>query len=101
MSPRPDHIHCLICYDVSDDRRRTRLAHRLEADCDRVQLSVFEGWLEPASLDTIIDEIVTLIDPEEDTVTIMRLCAACLSQRQVLGRGTEDPLPGHATVLIV
>lgn len=32
----------VICYDVSDDRRRRRLARLLEAEAVRVQGSVFE-----------------------------------------------------------
>ncbi|MEN9206112.1 MAG: CRISPR-associated endonuclease Cas2 [Thermostichales cyanobacterium DRC_bins_46] len=41
----------LICYDIPNDKRRTKLAKRLEAYCQRVQFSVFECPLETADLE--------------------------------------------------
>ncbi|MFN5864938.1 MAG: CRISPR-associated endonuclease Cas2, partial [Pseudanabaena sp.] len=41
----------LVCYDVADDRRRLRLAKRLEQSCQRVQRSVFECPLSEAVLE--------------------------------------------------
>ena len=32
----------LVCYDVADNRRRQKLAKRMERVCQRVQGSVFE-----------------------------------------------------------
>lgn len=32
----------LVCYDVADNRRRQKLAKRMERVCQRVQSSVFE-----------------------------------------------------------
>jgi CRISPR-associated protein Cas2 len=40
----------LVCYDVADDKRRTKLAKLIEQSCQRVQYSVFECPLEDSAL---------------------------------------------------
>ncbi|HRI93047.1 MAG TPA: CRISPR-associated endonuclease Cas2, partial [Accumulibacter sp.] len=35
----------VIAYDIADDRRRRELARLLGRQAERVQESVFEGWL--------------------------------------------------------
>lgn len=85
----------LISYDVpsnSDgDRRRTRLARRLEAYGVRVQWSVFECELSPALVRKLREEIKSVIEETEDSIRIYPLCATCTQDVLMLGR--MDPCP--------
>ncbi len=83
----------LISYDISDDRRRTRLAHRLEDFGRRVQLSVFECWLEPTGIAELEAATAREIDPEVDSLRLYLLCGQCHPRVRILGVGelTHDP----------
>jgi len=91
---------CVICYDVPDDRRRTRVARALAAYGRRVQYSVFEANLDHMLFDKLVSELRSLIDARCDRVTIYRLCAACARQRQALGQA-EGVWPGDMVVYVV
>jgi CRISPR-associated protein Cas2 len=91
---------CVVCYDVTDDRRRTRLARALAAYGRRVQYSVFEASLDRALFDKLVCEVKSLIDARSDRVTVYRLCAACERQRLALGQA-EDAWPGDQIVFVV
>jgi CRISPR-associated protein Cas2 len=83
----------VISYDVSNDRRRTRLAHMLKDFGQRVQYSVFEFRLDAEALDRLRQRIEKLTDPLEDSVRIYRLCLECEQKVEIqgLGKVTEDP----------
>lgn len=83
----------VVSYDISDDRRRTRLAHTLKDFGERVQYSVFECRLDAAALEKLRRRVQMLIDVKEDTVRIYRLCLECDRQVEIQGTGkvTEDP----------
>jgi CRISPR-associated protein Cas2 len=83
----------LVSYDVPDDRRRTCLAHALKDFGERVQYSVFECRLDERALQTLRERVTRLIDPEEDSLRIYRLCKECDRLLEVLGtaKRTDDP----------
>ncbi|HTG34102.1 MAG TPA: CRISPR-associated endonuclease Cas2 [Thermoanaerobaculia bacterium] len=83
----------LVSYDVPDDRRRTRLAHALKDFGERVQYSVFECRLDKGAQQTLRERVTRLIDPEEDSLRIYRLCKECDRLLEVLGttKRTDDP----------
>jgi CRISPR-associated protein Cas2 len=83
----------VVSYDVPDDRRRTRLAHTLKDFGKRVQYSVFECHLDERALQTLRERIFELIDFQEDSVRIYRVCKECDRLLEVLGtaRRTDDP----------
>lgn len=64
----------VIAYDVSDDRRRRRLAGVLEGFGERVQESVFECWLDGARLRRLLERLESLIDPECDRLRCYPMC---------------------------
>lgn len=82
----------VVSYDISDDRRRTRLHRALKGFGMRVQYSVFECILdepEVARLKTIVHRI---IKRDADHVRYYRLCENCVSRIQALGgMVTEAP----------
>ena len=92
---------CVICYDVTDDRRRTQLARTLAAYGRRVQYSVFEATLSLSLFDTMAAELRTLIDPGADRVHVYALCAACAARAVYLGPSAREERPGTEMVFIV
>ncbi len=83
----------IVTYDIVDDRRRTRLAKALKDFGNRVQYSVFECLMGAKELAKMTERIGEIIDYEQDSVRIYRLCAECEGKLEIIGTGarTEDP----------
>ncbi|RKZ32020.1 CRISPR-associated endonuclease Cas2 [bacterium] len=77
----------VIAYDITDDKRRRKLAKFLEGYGDRVQYSVFEARLNKRQLMYVAGKIKRLIDEEEDSVRIYVLCNSCVEKIKVIGLG--------------
>lgn len=88
----------LIAYDVVADRRRARVARRLERQGERVQKSVFVARLSTAEVERLEEELQRLIDPREDVVDLLPLCAHCRARGRHLGQG-PGPEPPRWVVL--
>jgi CRISPR-associated protein Cas2 len=87
---REDVRRTLIAYDIPDDQRRTRLAHRLQTYGDRVQYSVFIVDVSPAKLRRLRTAIAAIIEPSLDSVLFcdLGLVATIDADRfSYLGRG--------------
>ena len=65
--------HYLVSYDVSDDKRRTRLFKLLEGEGDHAQYSVFFCELNAAELAGLRAGITAIIHDREDQVLILDL----------------------------
>jgi CRISPR-associated protein Cas2 len=63
----------LIAYDVTDDRRRTKVANYLSAHGDRVQYSVFVIDCRPAKLIPLRARLAELIKADEDSILLCDL----------------------------
>ncbi len=87
-----------ISYDITDDRRRTKLAKLLSNYGTRVQKSVFEFQLDDRQFLRLKRDIETLIDWEEDSVRYYFLCQRCQGNIAVSGWGT---IPEDEDVIIV
>ena len=75
----------LICYDIVNDRRRSKLAKFLLDYGRRVQYSVFECDLPKKVLDAVLKGIVEYVSDDEDSVRFYRLCAECVALVQAFG----------------
>jgi CRISPR-associated protein Cas2 len=75
----------VIAYDIADDARRSRLAATLEDFLPRVQESVFEGRLTETLVSRLRSRILEIVNVEEDSVRIYRLCAGCEKNMENLG----------------
>ena len=64
----------LVCYDISDDRRRQRLADVLLDYGSRVEESVFECMLEEQLASQMAERIRKTVDTGEDKVLVYVLC---------------------------
>ena len=83
----------LIAYDIVDDNRRTRLFQALKDFGRPVQRSVFECELDDGGLAQLLDRIDFEVDRAADSCRIYKLCAACSSDAQELGRPTGPDEP--------
>lgn len=77
----------VVSYDISDDRRRNKVAKTMLDYGIRVQYSVFECWLPAKEYQRMKQRIAALIKDEEDSVRFYRLCEPCVNRLEILGRG--------------
>lgn len=71
----------VIAYDISDDRRRTRLHKKLKSFGTAVQYSVFEAILDRADL-VQMEKMIRAEIKGEDLVRLYFLCGSC--QRRII-----------------
>ncbi len=74
----------LVVYDISNDRRRTRLHNLLLDFGTPVQYSVFELLVDGPGLIRLQTRIRQVIRPRLDRVRIYYVCERCLARTQVL-----------------
>lgn len=74
----------LVCYDITDDAIRLRVARVLEEYGDRVQRSVFEVDLRSeAALNRLVVQLTEAAQDETD-IRLYRLCKRCREVSQTL-----------------
>lgn len=86
----------LIVYDISNNRRRTKLHDALLDYGTPVQYSVFECWLDKGEQTRLKRTVRRIVRPKkEDSVRYYRLCAECVEKIEVLGGAevTGEPPP--------
>ena len=76
-----------VVYDVSNDRRRTRLHKALLDFGTPVQYSVFECWLSKEALGKLQARVNAIIRPQVDHVRYYHLCATCAAKVQTTRAG--------------
>lgn len=81
-------MRLLVAYDVSDDRRRGRVAGELRRRGRRVQYSVFE--LPAGEREELRRVLAGLMDASEDRLRIQPLCDSCAGKALEVGS-----LPGE------
>lgn len=73
------HIYA-VCFDISDDKIRTRVGKRLLAVGRRMQYSVFEIAVKNHAELTVLSESLFDMIEESDSVIFYRLCKDCRSK---------------------
>ena len=63
----------LVCYDISSDKRRDKIAKACESYGARIQFSVFECPLDELRLQQLRADLGMLINREEDQVLFVTL----------------------------
>ena len=76
----------VVCYDIADDARRSRIANALLDFGSRVQESVFVAHLDAELAARMRRRLGALVDEELDKVNIFELCEACGKRESVLGK---------------
>ncbi|MFN7961578.1 MAG: CRISPR-associated endonuclease Cas2 [Thermoanaerobaculia bacterium] len=82
-------MRLVVSYDISDDKKRTKVAGMLENFLTRVQLSVFEGELDAPVLVQLVKKALPLLDAETDSLRVYRLCGPCAARVDVYGAGVK------------
>lgn len=78
----------LVCYDISCNSRRSKLARRLEACGERVQYSVFHVRMEGVKFEKLQRTLVQLMD-EDDELLFIPICKSCFAKAVRAGQ----PIP--------
>jgi len=84
----------LVSYDISDNKRRNKIAKTLLDYGERVQYSVFECNLNQKLQNTLEKELKKIINAEKDSIRIYPMRADSAAQVKVLGLAkppAEDP----------
>lgn len=91
----------VFCYDISNDRRRRKIAAILEGVGDRVQGSVFEADLDEALFEKVSKRLQAQMDCQSDSLATYRLCSKCAQRTRYSGDITGTPLWGEEVVIVV
>lgn len=75
----------LVCYDIVQDDRRSRVASTLEAYGNRVQYSVFEVYVSQSTLRELRRQLEAMLDSLTDRITFYRLCTRDVALRKSAG----------------
>jgi len=90
----------VIAYDIANPKRLRRVAKVCESFGARVQLSVFECWLDGERFDALVDGLRAEIDPEKDQIVFYTLDPQNAKRRKGIGaRQTFTERTGACLVL--
>jgi CRISPR-associated protein Cas2 len=90
----------LICYDISDNRRRYRVERAIANFGVRVQKSVFEANLDEPRFEELRTRVVKLIDQVTDSVRYYVLCRNCINAVETDGTGVPPDPETEVTVVV-
>lgn len=89
---RDQHLR-VLCYDVTCDRRRRRIARLLEEEASRVQYSVFETRLSPKALSRLVERVEEHLD-KGDSLRVYTVGRS--GERHCEVRGSGVPIDNEA-----
>lgn len=89
----------VLCYDIANAKRRTRLFKRLKGFLTPVQESVFEGDLPDARWGELLRVVNRCIRADEDTVRIYMICQRCQGGAVLLGTAEKLRAPGEPIIV--
>ena len=94
-----DQQFILVVYDISNDRRRTKLHNALLDYGTPVQYSVFECLLTDQDKERMLKAVRRVIRPRKDQVRFYYLCADCLKKTYITcGKEVLSPQEGAIVV---
>jgi len=87
----------LICYDISDRRRRAKVHKTLKSYGENIQESVFEAFLDDRQQRLLHEQLSTLLQPP-DKIRYYLLCREC--QKKVSGSRGHPCAAQHKCLVI-
>ena len=78
----------VVSYDITDDKRRTKVTKTIAGYGHRVQYSVFECLLTKDDLAQLQERIQAAIDADKDDVRFYPLCESCVRRSTMLGKAS-------------
>ncbi len=86
MSSAGRDVTCyVIAYDISNDRRRTKVHKILSGFGQWTQFSLFECHLSARQHVLLRDRLDQVLKPDEDSVRFYVLCRDCLKRTETIG----------------
>jgi CRISPR-associated protein Cas2 len=82
-------LQVVVAYDITDDKRRNKIAKCIEGYGMRVNYSVFECVLKPSGFKQLKKSLEKLLNSDEDTIRIYQLCKDCIKKVTVMGDGMD------------
>ena len=80
----------VVAYDVSDDRRRTKVVKVMQKYGKRINLSVFECMLSDSQFKTLKESIMKVSDRKNDHILVYPLCLNCFTKIESLAGGLSE-----------
>ena len=80
MNMRAKKIFCVVAYDISDDKRRNKVARILTRHGKRINNSVFECMFTDVQFKKTKEQIAKLIDRDDDSVAYYPICVGCFTK---------------------
>ncbi len=77
----------VVCYDIKDNSRRTKVFKVMRNYGTRVQYSIFECILKEDTLDKMLRKVSSIIKEDEDSVRIYYLPESAKRFIKILGVG--------------
>lgn len=78
-------MQVVVTYDISEDKRRTKIHKALTSYGQWMQFSVFECVLTKTEYVRLRNRLNTLIKPEVDSVRFYFLCECCQAKVERIG----------------
>lgn len=78
-------MYIVVCYDISDDKRRTKIHKVLKSYGQWMQFSVFECNLSEPQYAKLRSRLSKLIKPEQDSIRFYFLCRCCQDKVERIG----------------
>lgn len=76
----------VVVYDISNDKRRTKLHNKLKDFGIPIQYSVFECLLTTPEISKMKQEVRKITKPRLDHVRFYTLCTECKGKVEIIGR---------------
>ena len=80
MVMRASKAFIVVAYDISDNKRRNKVARLLRQYGVPVNMSVFECMLTEIQLNSIIEKIGKIINYKNDRIIYYRMCLNCYTK---------------------
>jgi CRISPR-associated protein Cas2 len=78
-------MYFVVSYDISEDKRRTKIHKILSSYGQWMQFSLFECDLTQTEYAKLRSRLTKLIQPEEDSIRFYFLCACCHNKVERIG----------------
>lgn len=88
----------LVVYDIPDNKRRNKLAKFLEGHGERVQLSVFECFLDLEEMKHLYQQIHKRVKLPEDNVRFYWISHDSVSRVLTIGGDQPQPPPKYYVI---
>lgn len=89
----------IVCYDITDDKRRRKVVKIMESYGQRAQYSVFECDMSDRQQMTLEGKLNKVIDHEEDDIRFYPLNQADVQRVKTLGDGAQLNFLPDSTII--